>query len=123
MPGNMSFFLTTQQVKDETKDVTRRLGWWKIKQGEQLWAVKKAMGLRKGEKIERLKLIEVVSVSKERLNRISVVDVVREGFPGKSPQWFIDFIVGHYGVNPDSWVNRILHVILSGARSSPAELG
>ena len=49
MPRNMSFALTTKQIEDETKDVTRRNGWWFLKPGDQIWAVEKCMGLKKGE--------------------------------------------------------------------------
>lgn len=65
MPRNMSFAMTMPQILDETKVVTRRFGWWFLKPGERVWAVKKAMGLKKGEKIERLRQIEIVSVRKE----------------------------------------------------------
>ena len=51
MPRNMSFALTTKQIEDETKDVTRRNGWWFLKPGDQIWAVEKCMGLKKGEKV------------------------------------------------------------------------
>ena len=46
----MSFMLTTNQIIDETKDVTRRNGWENLKPGDRLRAVEKAMGLKKGEK-------------------------------------------------------------------------
>lgn len=45
---SISFSLTTPQFLDGTKDVTRRLGWEKIKAGDTLRAVKKAMGLKTG---------------------------------------------------------------------------
>ena len=71
MPRNISFAMTTQQVQDRTKDVTRRFGWWFLKPGDKLCGVKKAMGLKKGEQIERLCNIEVVSVRSEPLDAIT----------------------------------------------------
>ena len=34
MPRNMSFALTTDQVRKQSKTVTRRMGWRKTKPGE-----------------------------------------------------------------------------------------
>lgn len=59
---NMSFSLTTPQMRDRTKTLTRRLGWYSLKPGDRVQAVVKGMGLKKGEKVERLCVIEVVSV-------------------------------------------------------------
>jgi hypothetical protein len=103
----MSFALTTEQFKNRTKDVTRRLGWDFLQPGDLLWGVKKAMGLKKGEKIERLGLIEVVSSTAEPLGAISQEDVVREGFPDWSPAQFVDFFVKKNRITPDTIVNRI----------------
>lgn len=107
MPRNMSFAMTTDQVKEQTKDVTRRFGWLFLKPGDVVCAVEKAMGLKKGEKIKRLGLIEVVSVSQEPLNFITQDDVRREGFPDWTPAQFIQMLVDHYKVDPAASVNRI----------------
>ncbi len=107
MPRNMSFALTTPQFLNKTKDVTRRLGWDFLQPGDLLWAVKKAMGLRKGEQIQRLGLIEIVSVRAEPLNAITKEDVAREGFPQWTPAEFINFFAGHNEVPQDTIVNRI----------------
>jgi len=107
MPRNISFAMTTDQIIDRSKDVTRRFGWWFLKPGDKLCGVKKAMGLKKGEKIERLCMIEVVSVRKEPLNAITQEDVIREGFSDWTPQDFIDFLVKHYKCDPAKPVNRI----------------
>jgi hypothetical protein len=48
IPHNMSFSLTTQQARDKTKDVTRRLGWWFLEPGDIVQQVEKARGLKKG---------------------------------------------------------------------------
>lgn len=107
MPRNMSCAMTTQQVIDEIKNVTRRFGWWFLKPGDQVWLVEKAMGLQKGEKINRLKLVEIVSTRPEPLNAITQEDVVREGFPDWTPEQFIQMLVDHYGCDPEKICNRI----------------
>ena len=86
----MSFALTTPQILDRSKTVTRRKGWLFLKPGDRLWAVKKAMGLKKGEKVERLALIEVVDVYREQLFSIDDDDVIAEGFPGWTQTEFRD---------------------------------
>lgn len=105
---NISFALTTQQFLDGTKDVTRRMGWKHLKAGDKLCAVKKGMGLKPGDKIERLGVIEVLSAKPERLGDITYADVIREGFGGWLPPTFVDFFCkSHKGCTPDSIVTRI----------------
>ena len=48
---NMSFFMTTGQMYAQTKDITRRFGWWLLEPGDIVCAVEKSQGLQKGEKI------------------------------------------------------------------------
>lgn len=86
----MSFMLTADQILDETKTVTRRLRWLNLKPGTRLRAVRKAMGLRKGETHEVLKTIEVVAVEREFLSDISQDDVIKEGFPNLTRRQFIE---------------------------------
>lgn len=105
--ANMSFAMTTDQMRKGLKDVTRRFGWWKLKPGKQIWAVEKGMGLKKGEKIKRICLIQVISTRTEPLNAIKQSDVVREGFPGWRPRRFVQMLVDHYKVDPAEPVNRI----------------
>ena len=107
MPRNMSFAMTTPQLLDESKDITRRLGWWFLKEGDILNAVNKVMGFKKGEKPKRLKQIQIISTTKEPLNSITQADVIREGFPHFTPQQFVDMLVNHYKVSLDVLVNRI----------------
>ena len=38
---NISFMLTTQQFRNRTKTVTRRMGWWNLKPGDILMGVEK----------------------------------------------------------------------------------
>jgi hypothetical protein len=107
MPGNMSFAMTTEQIKEGTKLVTRRFGWWKLKPSTDLWAVEKAMGLKKGEKIKRLRLIHVVSVRTEPLNAITQEECKLEGFPEMSPDEFVSMLCKKYKCSPESPINRI----------------
>ena len=103
----MSFSMTTDQFRAKTKTVTRRLGWKFLKPGDLVNGVKKAMGLKKGEKIEVLSMIEIKSTRWEPLNKITKSDCIKEGFPEFEPADFIKMICDHYKVKPDVPVNRI----------------
>jgi len=107
MPRNMSFSLTTQQIRERTKDVTRRLGWANLKAGQRLNACRKCQGLRPGEAIERLALIEVVSVLRLRLDSITQDDVRREGFTNMTASEFVAMFCEHMKVDPTTTVTRI----------------
>lgn len=105
---NMSFMLTTEQFKNRTKIVTRRLGWWFLEHGDTVQAVEKGMGLKKGETVVKLGLIYIISTHPQQLDLITEKEVAREGFPGKSPEWFIDmFCKSHKKCTPQTLVNRI----------------
>lgn len=106
MPRNMSFALTTQQIKDRTKTVTRRKGWARLHAGAIVNACVKCMGLRKGQKPERLGLIEIVSVRREPLSAIDADDVRREGFD-MTPAEFVDMFCRHMGGDRNQVVTRI----------------
>jgi hypothetical protein len=118
MARNISFSLTTPQFLDGSKDVTRRMGWLKLRQGDFLCAVKKGMGLKPGEKVERLGMIRVASVRREPPRAMTdnldygFDETRREGFPDPSPNnWpsvFVDFFCrSHSKCTPDSIVTRI----------------
>jgi hypothetical protein len=115
----MSFALTTAQVMEGTKTVTRRLGWLHLKAGDQLRPVRKCMGLRPGEKLDVLRdPLRVVSVRREPL-RAMLSDIEygfeeceREGFGGHPdycwPSAFADFFcASHKGCTLDTVVTRI----------------
>lgn len=104
---NISFSMTTPQFKARTKDVTRRFGWWFLKPGDRLMGVEKAMGLKKGEKMVRLGVIEIVSARGERLDAITHDDCHREGFPFFSPADFVHFLCRKSKKTGESIVNRI----------------
>ena len=81
MPRLMSFALTERQLLDGSKTVTRRIGWKFLKPGDEVVAVRKAMGLKKGEKVERLATLRIVSVRRERLYKCDNIETKLEGFP------------------------------------------
>ena len=107
MPRLMSFTLTTPQIRNRTKTVTRRNGWWFLKPGTILIAVEKAQGLKRGEKVKRLVTIRVISTHAEELQEITAEDVVREGFPGWTPAHFIDMFCDTHNCVRAALVNRI----------------
>lgn len=105
---NMSFMLTTEQIKNRTKCVTRRMGWGFLKPGDLVQAVEKGMGLKKGEKIKKLCVIRIKSNTPMELYGIDEYEVIDEGFPGRSPLWFVHmFCKSHKGCFANSLVNRI----------------
>jgi len=107
MPRNISFALTTDQIRNRAKTVTRRRGWRFVEVGDVLNACVKCMGLQPGEKIERLCQIRVTSVRREPLREITREDCVAEGFPGMSPVEFVDMFCGHMGGRLSQEVTRI----------------
>ena len=118
MPRNISFALTTEQIKNRTKTVTRRDGWARVSIGEILNGCVKCMGLKPGEKIERLCQIRVTNVRREPLRRLTddldygFRETTLEGFPEGHPKHFQSafvemFCASHGGVTPDSTITRI----------------
>lgn len=106
---NMSFSMTTPQFRDKTKTITRRLGWWFLKPGDIVNGVKKAMGLKKGEKIESIHQIKIISVTPEKIKFITQSDVIKEGFPKWSPKQFIEFLCNkHPKITSETVFNRIV---------------
>ena len=113
MPRNMSFSLTTEQIRNRIKTVTRRKGWKFLRAGDVLNACVKCMGLSPGEQIERLGQIRVIGVRREPLSRMTTdldygrVEVLREGFVGMYPSEFVKMFCKHMGDTADQEVTRI----------------
>lgn len=112
MPRNISFALTTEQFRYRTKTVTRRLGWKTLKAGDVLCACVKCMGLKPGEQLERLGLIRVTSVRRERLDRMNATvygarEALLEGFPWMPGREFVQMFCSHMKCNHDTEVTRI----------------
>jgi hypothetical protein len=87
MARRMSVAMTTQQVLDRTKTVTRRKGWWLdkhgrplVKPGDHLILVDRVMGFKKGERATVLAEVEVVSVRREHPARIGPAAFVHRYF-------------------------------------------
>lgn len=111
----MSFALTTEQIKNHTKTVTRRLGWANLKPGERFLAVEKCMGLKKGEKHKVLAELECVSNRPECIGDMNAVpfsygenETKLEGFPEMTGAEFVEMFSRKMKINPVvGWVNRI----------------
>lgn len=103
----MSFAITTEQVKNRTKDVTRRTGWLFLKPGDRIRAVEKAMGLKKGDKPKTLAVIEIVSVRREPLEFITDDEVRREGFPDMTAEQFVRMFCEKMKCAPHTVCTRI----------------
>ena len=104
---NMSFALTTAQFKARTKKVTRRLGWKSLAPGELVQGVVKGMGLKKGERIEKLGVIVIEHVTRVRLDTITQADVRLEGFPLMTAKGFVEMFCQHNDCDPSDIVTRI----------------
>lgn len=113
---NISFALTTEQIRNRTKTVTRRTGWKNLKPGTMLCAVVKGMGLKKGENVQRICTIRVVNVRREPL--LAIVDnrayglreTKLEGFPDgyyHIPEHFAWWFAESHGIRVDDEVTRI----------------
>lgn len=114
---NISFAMTTAQILAKTKSVTRRVGWRSLKPGDFLCAIKKGMGLRKGEHIERLAIIHVVRVCREPLRRMlddpayGRAECILEGFGDDqdrgTPEGFVEFFLAGHDCTVDEPITRI----------------
>jgi hypothetical protein len=125
---NISFQLTTEQVRSRTKTVTRRLGWRTVRPGDLLQAIVKGQGLKKGEHPEKLCVIRVVNVNREPLNHLTISsetgplkvaiygayfyddatrECAKEGFPKMSPESFVEFFCKANGCPTQVIVTRI----------------
>ena len=104
---NISFAATPVQLLAGMKNVTRRIGWKKLQEGQILQAILKGQGLRKGEKVQKLGYVKVISLRSERLDAITDEDVEAEGFPGKSHYWFIEKFMDAFKCKRNKIVLRI----------------
>lgn len=116
----MSYQLTTRQYRERRKLVTRRLGWLKLKPGQVLMAVEKAMGLKPGEQAVELGPFIVISVRREPLRAMTdnvdygFRECELEGFGDDPilcwPSEFVRMFCNHYPggrVTPETIVTRI----------------
>lgn len=116
---NMSFALTTAQIREGSKSVTRRVGWLHARPGMQVRPVRKCRGLRPGETLEVLAdPLTIVDVRLEPLHALTdnldygFAECTREGF-GSHPlyRWPSEFVAmfcaTHKGCSPSTLVTRI----------------
>lgn len=111
----MSVTLTEQAVVDRTKTVTRRLGWWKDKNGrhllhpgDHLTLCRKVMGRKKGEPLVRLAEVEVLDVSRQQVRVANTPDeAALEGFPDWTWPEFVTFFCAEMRCAPTTVVTRI----------------
>lgn len=120
---SISFALTTNQIRNRTKTVTRRLGWRHLKPGTLLQGVVKGMGLKRGESPEKLAVIVVTKVEREPLNIMSLAEqygdreAVKEGFPNLSGHEFVGMFAENMKVPDHSEVTRIEFRYVPGGRA------
>jgi hypothetical protein len=100
---NISFFSTTEQIRNRKQTVTHRKGWKKIQTGDIL----RAISGKPNEKQGILAYIKIVGVSFERLNDINPTDVSKEGFPHWNKMRLIKFLMQQLRVSKKHKVTRI----------------
>jgi len=123
----MSYAMTTPQIQAREKLVTRRDGWPNLKVGEIYWAVKKSMGLKKGETVERLALLQCVGNRRERLYKMIAdpeygkAECILEGFPDMTPAEFVEmYVKAKKGRHAGDEVSRIeFRYVLKAGPSCP----
>lgn len=104
----MSFAITTEQILNQSKTVTRRMRWLDAKPGDVVQPIEKGQGLKKGEKVRKLGgPIRFIAVDRVVLGDITPQDVFREGFPKLTTREFIRMFKQHNGCRRDSVVTRI----------------
>ena len=112
----MSFALTVEAMRRREKDVTRRLGWLRLKPSHVVTPVLKCMGLKRGETVTRVCVdIRIVDVRREPLN-LMLLDLAygkaecrREGFAHLTPEEFVKmFCDTHRGCTPETLLTRIV---------------
>lgn len=105
---NMSFALTTRQVRRREKTVTRRNGWRFARVGMIVQPIVKGQGLKRGERVKKIGgPIRFVSVTREPLGSITAGDVAREGFPHMTRIEFVELYTRANGGNARQIVTRI----------------
>jgi len=100
----MSFSLTTPQILDRSKTVTRRIGWRFLKPDDLVQAVEQARGRRRGQAPRRLAVLRIVDVRVESLARLKTDaryaedELPREGFPCWTRDEFLETFCRTHGL-------------------------
>lgn len=110
----MSFALTTPQVRNQTKKITRRIGWKDLRRGTWVQPVVKGQGLKRGEHVEKIGgPIRILSARRERVDALledeayGRAEVLAEGFPDLSPAEFVAMFCQANDCKPSTRVTRI----------------
>jgi hypothetical protein len=105
----ISFAWTTEAFLAGHKTVTRRQGakWILLKKGDLLMAIEKGQGLKRGEKVRRLDVIEVVSAIRVGVSSINYEDLFREGGSWKSTEEFVEMYCRGNRCEPGHLCTRI----------------
>lgn len=135
---NISFALTTDQVRRRIKTETRRLGWEKFTDHRQpcaiLHGIVKGQGLKKGEHPEPITDVRIVRAWRERLDAITPEAVFREGFPNGGPEWFVNMFCQHNKCQPSTVITVLAfeypwlvefdakHIILTGSYGEAVDM-
>lgn len=111
--------MTSEQVRNRTKTVTRRQGWLNAKPGQIVQPIEKGQGLKKGEH-QRLigGPIRFISVKREPIEDIGFLDVAREGFPWMSADGFVGMYCKANRCKPSDNCTRIEFEYLNGQNST-----
>jgi hypothetical protein len=114
---HISVAMTTPQIRNQTKTVTRRVGWTFVKVGDLLQPIVKGQGLKKGETVETVGApIRVVRVRREPLSRMrdevayGIEECRREGFgehPDLWPSAFVEYFAAGHHCDVDDDITRI----------------
>lgn len=105
---NMSFALTTRQVRRREKTVTRRNGWRFARPGMIVQPVIKCQGIPKGGHVTKIGgPIRFTKVTRETLGQITPADCAREGFPLMRPWEFVALYTRANGGDARDIVTRI----------------
>jgi hypothetical protein len=111
---NISFALTACQILQQTKTVTRRLGWVKTPRGLAVRPVFKAQGIPRGGHPTTLGgAIIIVDVRREALDRMltdqryGLEETHHEGFPAWTPEQFVEMFTTHNNCLYSAEVTRI----------------
>ncbi len=113
MPRNMSFVLTKQQYRNQTKFVTRRNGWKFARVCDIVNGCEKCQGLKKGERVVKMGQHYWINLRWEPLRRMiddldyGRKEVVLEGFPDLTPHEFVKMYCEHNKCEPETVVHRM----------------
>ena len=110
---NISFSLTKEQILAGAKTVTRRNGWRHAQPGQLLQGAEKCQGLKRGEKIKRLRVVRLLDVRFEPLRRMlddpeyGREECRLEGFPDKTPEEFVQMYCKANSCTADQEITRL----------------